>query len=189
MIRSYHSGKLLGSVLTAFRISSSFTWSQIARIWKATKRYLAKSVSIPTSASLWLTNIPWAPLTRASSISAMSSGWPTFKSPLSLFSSRTFLIYRAISAWTSGESIDLWWRNLKNLSISRPTCGRLAMKILKHPGEQSATLRKAVRRTLRSAFAHSSIPSITMRPLSGVSNPAIIRSNVVLPQPEGPSSA
>src|SRR5262249_33503120 len=34
-----------------------------------------------------------------------------------------------------------------------------------------------------------SIPSIMMRPLSGISNPAIIRSKVVLPQPEGPSSA
>jgi len=30
---------------------------------------------------------------------------------------------------------------------------------------------------------------MTMRPLSGVSNPAISRSSVVLPQPDGPSSA
>src|SRR5215469_17488646 len=35
----------------------------------------------------------------------------------------------------------------------------------------------------------TSAPSTTMRPLSGISKPAIIRSNVVLPQPEGPSSA
>src|SRR5258708_36283891 len=32
-------------------------------------------------------------------------------------------------------------------------------------------------------------PSIRMRPLSGVSNPAINRNNVVLPQPDGPSRA
>jgi hypothetical protein len=31
-------------------------------------------------------------------------------------------------------------------------------------------------------------PSITMLPLSGRSNPAIIRIKVVLPQPDGPSS-
>src|ERR1700716_1805800 len=30
---------------------------------------------------------------------------------------------------------------------------------------------------------------MTMRPWSGASNPAISRSNVVLPQPDGPSSA
>ena len=30
------------------------------------------------------------------------------------------------------------------------------------------------------------VPSMTMRPLSGVSKPAIIRSRVVLPQPDGP---
>src|SRR5579864_7089962 len=35
----------------------------------------------------------------------------------------------------------------------------------------------------------TSLPSMTMRPWSGVSNPAISRSSVVLPQPDGPSSA
>src|SRR6202161_805676 len=34
-----------------------------------------------------------------------------------------------------------------------------------------------------------SAPSIRMRPSSGVSKPASIRNRVVLPQPEGPSSA
>src|SRR3989442_959756 len=37
--------------------------------------------------------------------------------------------------------------------------------------------------------AFIAIPSIRIRPSSGVSKPAISRSNVVLPQPEGPSSA
>ena len=44
------------------------------------------------------------------------------------------------------------------------------------------------RRIRRHARSHR-LPSMRMRPLSGVSNPAISRSNVVLPQPEGPSSA
>ena len=34
-----------------------------------------------------------------------------------------------------------------------------------------------------------SSPSSRMRPASGVSKPAITRSSVVLPQPDGPSSA
>ena len=34
-----------------------------------------------------------------------------------------------------------------------------------------------------------SLPSIRMRPSVGVSKPASMRSNVVLPQPDGPSSA
>ncbi len=33
-----------------------------------------------------------------------------------------------------------------------------------------------------------SLPSILMRPVEGVSNPATMRSTVVLPQPDGPSS-
>src|SRR5438067_4475617 len=38
-------------------------------------------------------------------------------------------------------------------------------------------------------MAVTSAPSMMMRPPSGVSKPAISRNSVVLPQPEGPSSA
>ena len=55
--------------------------------------------------------------------------------------------------------------------------------------EQRVALEDGVDRTLLGRDDETSSPSISTRPLVGRSNPPIIRSVVVLPQPDGPSRA
>src|SRR6185436_9185847 len=56
-------------------------------------------------------------------------------------------------------------------------------------GEQRVRLEHHVDRRRYGGTAVMSWPSMTMRPSSGVSKPAIMRNRVVLPQPEPPSRA